>query len=203
MSQESGRAMLHADGAVWLDGNAAPASSAIFDHSLIQTQKGNARLDVDGSTATIDPETVVQFEGDELLLDHGTLHLSTQRKLRVRVNCLTITPVLGEWTRYDVTDVDGRVTISALTDDVEVHHKASVNKKAQATESLHAVVRQGEQSTRDEHCGGAIKPADTVDADAAYLNTWWAKGAAIGALVFVTCYALCRGDDPVSPYKPN
>ncbi|MGA8700903.1 MAG: hypothetical protein WB625_04595, partial [Candidatus Sulfotelmatobacter sp.] len=76
MAQNSARAMLHDDGGVWLNGSPAPNSSAIFLHDLVQTQKGNwAKIDADGSTVTVQPETIVQFEGDELVLDHGSLQL--------------------------------------------------------------------------------------------------------------------------------
>jgi hypothetical protein len=64
------------------------------------------------------------------------------------------------------------------------------------------IVHQGEQATREERCGAAAKPAEIVNADAAFLNTAWAKAAGLVAIGVITCYALCRGDDPISPDKP-
>ena len=108
MAQNSARAMLHNDGGVWLNGSPAPNSSAIFLNDLVQTQKGSwAKIDADGSTVTVQPETIVQFEGDELVLDHGGLQVNTSRGLKVRVNCITVIPLTQDWNRYDVTDVDG------------------------------------------------------------------------------------------------
>jgi hypothetical protein len=60
MAQDSAQAMLHNDGGVWLNGNPAPNSSAIFLHDLVQTQKGNgAKIDADGSTVMVQPDTIV------------------------------------------------------------------------------------------------------------------------------------------------
>src|SRR3984885_6038085 len=98
LTQDSSRAMLHNDGGVWLNGNPAPNSSAIFLHDLVQTQKGSlAKIDAEGSTVTVQPETVVQFEGDELVLDHGGLQLNTSRGMKVRVNCLIVIPLAEGW----------------------------------------------------------------------------------------------------------
>ena len=86
MAQDSARAILHNGGGALLNGNPAPNSSAIFLHDLVQTQKGNgAKIDADGSTVMVQPDTIVQFAGDELVLDHGGLQLNTSRGMRVRV----------------------------------------------------------------------------------------------------------------------
>lgn len=114
IAQDLGRAMLHSDGGAWLNGKPAPNSSAIFPHDLVQTRaESTAKVDIDGSTVTIQPDTVVQFEGDEFVLDHGSLQLSSARGMRVRVNCMTIVPLTQAWTRYDVIDAGGKVMVAA------------------------------------------------------------------------------------------
>jgi hypothetical protein len=199
MAQDSARAMLHNDGGVWLNGNPAPNSSAIFLHDLVQTQRGNwAKIDADGSTVAVQPETIVQFEGDELVLDHGGLQLSTSRGMKVRVNCITVIPLTQEWNRYDVIDVDGRVMVAAHQNDVKIHYQGSTTRLSKQARFSDVTVRQGEQVTREERCGTPAKPAEEVDAT---LNTTWAKGAGIVAVGILICWALCRGDEPVSPSK--
>lgn len=201
MAQTSGGAMLHTDGGVWLNGNPAPNSSAIFPHDLVQTQKENkAKIDADGSSATIQPDTIVQFDSDELVLDHGGLQVNTSRGMRVRVNCLTVTPVNQAWTRYDVIDVDGKVKVVAYENDVRIHYRAA-DKKSKAVES-DVIVHQGEQATREERCGVAARPVDIINAKGAVLNSGWAKATGLAVISVVTCYALCRGDDPISPFRP-
>jgi hypothetical protein len=211
MAQDSARAMLHADGGVWLNGNPAPNSSAIFLHDVIQTQTTtSAKIDTDGSTATVQPETIVQFEEDELVLDHGGLQVNTSRGLRVRVNCMTVIPVNAgtaaplsqDWTRYDVVDVDGKVQVEAYQNDVKIHYRSVTTRGAKQGQSLDVLVHQGEKVTREERCGAAARPADVINARGAILNSVWAKGAGLATIGILTCWALCRGDDPVSPSKP-
>jgi hypothetical protein len=204
MAQASGGAMLHSDGGVWLNGNPAPNSSAIFPHDLVQTQKDHqGKIDADGSTVTVQPDTIVQFEGDELVLDHGSLQVNTSRGMKVRVNCLTVIPLTQEWTRYDVTDVDGKMHVVAYENDVKIHYQGATAKRSKAAVSSDAIVHQGEQATREERCGVAARPAEVINAKGAILNSTWAKGAGGGALVALCIFLVCRGgDDPISPYKP-
>ena len=203
MAQESARAILHNDGGVWLNGNLAPNSSAIFPHDLVRTQKENrARIDADGSTVTVEPETIVQFEGDELVLEHGSLQVNTWRGMRVRVNCVTVSPPAQEWARYDVTDVDGRMLVLAYQNDVTIHYSGPTTWRSKHVELPDVTVYQGGQATHEDRCGEAAKPADVVNANGAILNSIWAKGVGIIAIGVITCWALCRGDNPVSPTKP-
>ena len=199
MAQNSAQAMLHNDGGVWLNGNPAPNSSALFVNDLVQTQKGTlAKIDAEGSTATVQPETVVQFGGDELVLDHGGLQMNTSRGMKVRVDCLLVIPLTEDWTRYDVVDLDGKVTVSAHQNDVKIHYQGVSTRLAKQARFSDVTVHQGEQVTREERCGeGARPPA----ADLGILDTTWAKGIALAAVGIITCWALCRGGEPVSPSK--
>jgi hypothetical protein len=202
IAQTSSRAMLHSNGGVWLNGNPAPNSSAIFLHDLIQTQKENwAKIGADGSAATIQPDTIVEFDGDELVLDHGSLQLNTSRAMRVRVNCLSVIPLTQEWTLYDVTAVDGRVMVVTYDNDVKIHYQGAADRRSKLAFS-DETVHPGTHVTREEQCRADAKPAGPHDANGAILNSPWGRGAGIVAIGILTCWALCRGDDPVSPSKP-
>jgi hypothetical protein len=110
--QDLGRAMLHGDGGAWLNGKPAPNSSAIFPYDMVETRKeSTAKIDADGSTVTIQPSTRVQFAEDELVLDSGSLQVNSGRGMRVRVNCMIVIPLTPEWTRYDVAEADGKMTV--------------------------------------------------------------------------------------------
>lgn len=194
--------MLHSDGSVWLNGNAITNSSALFSHDVVQTPKGVvAKIDAEGSTVTILPETVLQFDGDEIVLDHGGLQLNTSRQMKVRVNCITVIPVSPEWTQFDVRDEDGKVTVAANQNDVKIHTAANIAKPSKSSATADSIVHQSEKATRDEHCGAVARPASVIDAKAAFLNSAWAKAIGGGAIV-ATCVLLCRGDNPISPDKP-
>jgi hypothetical protein len=203
MAQTTGGAILRSDGGTWLNGNPAPNTSAIFPDNLIQTQTAHsAKIDAEGSTVLVQPETVVQYEGDELVLDHGTLQLDTARQMKVRVNCITIIPVTADRTQYDVTDVDGKVKVVANKNDVKIHYAGAVARKSKQAGSSDVIVREGEQATREERCGALIKTTEGLDAKGAILNSPWAWGTGLVAVGVIACFGICHGDDPVSPSKP-
>ncbi|HTT21773.1 MAG TPA: hypothetical protein VMG82_22785 [Candidatus Sulfotelmatobacter sp.] len=199
-------AILHSTGqGVLVNGNSAPASAAIFANDLIQTQKAySARIEVTGSAATIDPETVVQFEPEELALDHGSLSVYTRTGLRVRIGCITITPVNpSNETLYEVTDRDGQVTVHASRNDVHIDAKTKESKDVQApSRSKHDLVREGEQKSREEKCAGAAMKAQSAPGIDGIMNSRWALIGGGIAAGLVTCLGLCHDDDPISPWKP-
>jgi hypothetical protein len=204
MADDSAAAILHSTGGVLLNGNPAPPSSALFPDDLVQTpSQTEATINAAGSTVTVKPDTVVQFEGSELHLDHGTLQVSTSRQLRVRVGCLTVVPVNPAWTQYDVTDVDGKVTVAARTNDVYIEARgARLTQGQKGGRAQRVTVREGEQQTREENCAAAPQAPAYVAGKGAILNSPWVKWPSVGAIAIATCWVLCRGDDPISPDLP-
>lgn len=205
-ADETAAAMLRSSGSgVLLNKNPAPTSIALFPDDLVETSENAvARIELSGSTADINPDTVVQFEGDELVLDHGSLSVSTTRGLRVRVGCLTVTPVnLSQWTQYNVSDVDGKVTVNAAKSDVYIDSRAKKAREAKnPSRSTRDIVRESEQKSREEKCGAAYMKGDNVPGLGALMNSMWAKivaGGAVGAIVTLSLYP---DDDPASPSKP-
>lgn len=204
-SQNPDSAMLHATAGVHLNGNAAPASSAIFPDDLLQTPKNaEAKIDAAGSTAVVAPESLVQVEGNQLVLEHGTVQVTTSTQMTVRIGCVLTVPVLAQWTQYDVTDVDGKVTVAAHRSDVNIEtRKAGATHKPEAANSETATVREGEQATREEKCSAAILPKDYVDGIKPWLNTWEAVTAGAVAVGVVTCLGIWPNPSPLSPEKPS
>ena len=200
-------AILHSDGiGVLVNKSPAPASIALFSDDLIETEKAVvARIDISGSAADINAETVVQFEGNELVLDHGSLSVNTSRGMTVRVGCLTIAPANNaEWTHYDVADLNGKVNVSALKNDVNIEERAgSLRQAKQSGHSNRITVREGEQKSREEKCGAADIKQPGSPLTGAIMNSPWTQGAGIVAVGVLTCWALCRSDDPISPTSPK
>jgi len=205
-AQESSAALLHSSGnGTLVNQSSAPASIAIFPDDLIQTPKDNvARIEVTGSAAEVDVETMVQYQASELVLDHGHLSVNTIRGLRVRVGCITITPVHDNtWTHYDVKDLNGKVEVVASKDDVYINAHSKNVQDVKENERNRSIVHEGEQKSREEKCAaGYSKPAQ-VAAVGDWMNSQYAIAIAAGTVIGITCYALCRSSEPISPACPD
>jgi hypothetical protein len=206
LAQDTATAILRSNGAgVMVNRNAAPASTAVFFEDLIETQKNAAaRIEANGSTADINPETMIQFEGDTLVLDHGSLSVNTSRGLKVRVGCVIVTPANNaEWTHYDVVDRDGKVTVSALKKDVNINSRSSNPKQAKQGTNSSVTVSEGQQKSREENCGAAYPHSAAATPGAgAIMNSPWVIGGGAVAVGVIACFGLCHSDDPISPTTP-
>jgi hypothetical protein len=204
-AQENATAILKSNGGVLLNDSPAPASSALFSNSHIQTQKGaEARIEASGSAAYIAQDTIVQFADGQLNLDHGTLSIDTSRGLKVRIGCVTVMPAHElAWTRYDVTDVDSNVTVSVLKNDVSVELRPSNFQQTKGSTQSSVTLHEGEKKTFDEKCGvKQPKEGATLPGIGAIMDSPWVIGAGAGAIITLTCWALCRSGAPLSPKDP-
>jgi hypothetical protein len=202
VAQDSGAAMLHTNGDVLLDNSPAATSTALLKDETVQTKKAAAaKIDLTGSTVDMLPETLIQFEVDEIFLEHGGLQVLTSKGLRVRVGCVAVIPVNPEeWTQYDVSDVNGRVTVASRRNDVRVESHGGIHRN-QENQRNSDIVHAGEQTTRDEKCGAGI--ASAPQAIKAILDTLPAKVAGLAVVGGVTCWVLCRPPEPISKSQPN
>jgi hypothetical protein len=207
-AQESAGAILHSSGVgVQVNKNPAPASIALYRNDLVETQRAAAaRIEITGSSADISQETMVQFESEELVLDHGSLSVNTSRGLRVRVGCVTVVPVnQADWTHYEVADVDGKVTVWARKSDVYIDAKSrnvQPAKQSAQSKSERSIVRESEQKSRDEKCAAAEGRRSAAAAGPGVLSSPWAIAAGAGGAAGIACWGLCHNDEPVSPSSP-
>lgn len=203
MADDSVAAVLRHDGGAVVNGNPAPPSVAIFPSDTVQTlHQRQATINAAGSSVVLQADTLVQYEEDGLVLDHGTVLVSTSRGLKVRVGCITVLPATTAWTQFDVTDVDGKVIVAARKNDVNIDSRNPRLQTERATGGLRVTVHEGEQTTRDEHCGPAPKSSGPIAAKGAILNSPWAIGTALGGIIIGVCLVICHNDDPISPDRP-
>jgi hypothetical protein len=190
---QTGGAILHTQGGVWVNGYEAKDSSAVFPGDLLETKPGStANLSLDGSTVLLQPESVAKLQTNLLELDHGSIFVGTSKSFKVRVNCLTVVPVLNEWTQYEVNNVNGNVQVAARKNDVNVDREMNHRKPSPETESSHsASVHETEQKSFDESeiCGAAAPPVGASTS----LNAKWIAAGAAGAGLLVCVVLLCRG----------
>ena len=205
-ADDTAAAMIRSSGeGVSVNGNPALPSVAVFANDFIETQKqGVARIEMSGSSVNVDPETILMFDTQELSLDHGRLAVFTGRGLRVRVGCVTITPVNpSSETAYEVLDREGKVTVHATKSDVYIDTKSKSTKERKNPSHSRDLVRESEQKLRDERCAGTAIKGQTTPGIGAALNSPWAIGAGVTAVGALTLWVLCKGDDPISPSAPN
>lgn len=206
IGQDVSGAMLHgSENGVFVNESSAPPSIAVFENDEVRTLRNVvARLELTGSTAQINGETMVQFHSDELALDHGSLSIATSRGLRVRVGCITITPVnTAQPTQYDVIDVNGKVTVNAVKDDVYIDaRQKNLETGKDAAHRDRSIVHEGEQKSRDEKCVEGDDVAQPTQGVGGIMNSLPARIMALGAAAVVACWGICHYDDPVSPAKP-
>jgi hypothetical protein len=204
MAADTGLAVLHSQGGVWIDGSEAPNTIVVTAGDLIETKPGAiANLDVDGSSVLIQAESVVKFNGDSLTLEHGSVSVGTSKLMSVHVDCLRVVPVSNDWTQYDVTNVNATVQVSARKNDVNIDRGASLRKSPpESAASPSATVHEGQEATRDATvaCGGATRPGGATSG----VNTKWIEiGAGAGGGILL-CLLLCKGtsNKNISPSQP-
>lgn len=184
---QASSAILHTQGGVLVNGSEAADSTAVFPGDTVETKpEFTANLTIDGSTVLLQQESVGKFQGDLLELDHGSVSVGTSKSFKVRVRCVTVTPVANDWTQYDVTDVNGTVVVAAHKKDVNVdgaeHHNKPLDIGEQAKD---ASVHEGEQHNYREAdlCGALPRPTGPAN----LLNPKWLAlgGAGAGVLIWI------------------
>jgi hypothetical protein len=209
LAADSGTAMLYARGAAWLNGAHVPTSSAIFTGDLVQTRSDSgANINAPGSSITVLGESLVQFEGASLKVEHGGVSVATSKGVATTAGDVRVAPVSNAWTEFNVTDTDGTVRIAALKGDLTV-----TDDKGTVT------LPQGQQTTRDEQASDQSDKSTDTDKDKKK-NKKRASGAppaagggtlsspiavGVGAAVIggVTAWVLIKNDNPVSPSQPQ
>ena len=207
LPDQSGGAILHSEGGVWVNGYEAHDSSAVFPGDLIETKPGStANLSLDGSTVLLAPESVGKYQNDVLELDHGVVSVVTMKSFRVKVNCIRVIPVLNEWTKYVVADLNGSVQVTAQKKDVNVEHEQRGKPSAENEASQHASVHEGEQKSYDESgvCGAPAPPTSAINGISPKWIAAGAGGAGLVLCVLLHCFGGGGGGNkpPLSSSTP-
>src|SRR5215471_13747248 len=113
---------VYTSGHGWVNGSHVPrSSSAIFSGDLLQTHSDSiANLNQSGSTVQVRSDSLVQFEGSLVKIDHGAVRVSTSKLMATTAGDVNVVPASSAWTEFNVTDVDGTVRISARKGDLTI-----------------------------------------------------------------------------------
>ena len=198
---DSNAAMLYTNGTAWVNGSHVPRfSSAIFSGDLLQTRSDSlANINAPGSSITVLSDSLVEFQGSSLKIEHGGVTVSTSKGVGTTAGDVTVAPASSSWTEFNVTDVDGTVRIAARKGDVTVNDGMSTVTLAQGQETT-----RDENSDQDKDKKGNKKRASgaTPAAGGGILNSPIAVGIGAAAIAGVTAWVLIRNDQPASPSAP-
>jgi hypothetical protein len=203
---DSNAAMLYTNGPAWVNGAHVPrASSAIFSGDLLQTRFDSvANIDQPGSNITVQSDSLVQFEGASVKIEHGGVMVSTSKEVATTAGDVKVTPASYSWTEFKVVDVDGLVRIAATKGDLTIFDGKETTTLAQGQETT----RQETSSDTDQdntskkknrkRGAGAAAPA----AGGGILNSPIAVGVGGAIVLGVATWVLVKTDNPASPSIP-
>jgi hypothetical protein len=200
LAADSGAAMLYANGAAWLNGSHVPNSSAIFAGDLVQTRSDSAaNIHAPGSSITVLGDSLVQFEGASLKVEHGGVSVSTSKGVATTAGDVRVAPASNAWTEFNVTDIDGTVRIAARKGDLTITDDDGT-----------VTLPQGQETTRNEQSDQTDKKKKEKKravgavpaAGGGVLNSPIAIGVGAAAIGGLTIWVLTRSSNPVSPATP-
>jgi hypothetical protein len=187
-------AMLYSHGNAMLNGTSVARSSAIFSGDLVQTNKDSvANINATGSTVLVLNDSLVQYEGSSVKLEHGGVTVSTSKSLATSVGGVTISPAAGVWTEFEVRDVDGTVRIAARKGDLTIRDDTGTTTLAQGQETTRDESQKDKNGKKREGAGSVPGAAGGV------LDSPVAIGIGTGIIVGAAAWAVIQSDDPVSP----
>lgn len=194
-AQDTAAAVIFPAGTVYLNGAQLSNSSAFMSGDVLQTREnGAANINVAGSSAVVDSNSIVRFQADGFSLDRGSISVATGKGLSVYARDFKITPASAEWTQFYVTRSSGSIGIIARKSSVTVTCGSNTT-----------TVKEGQQISREDaaSCGlitkGSGAPAAVKGPIITSGRVEMGAAAVGGGLLLWT---LVHGDDPVSPSKP-
>ncbi len=197
-------AMVYSHGTALVNGSGVARSSALFDGDVVQTQAASvANISATGSSVIVLNDSLVQYQGSRVKLEHGGLTISTSKSMAARAGAVTIMPATAALTEFEVRDVDGTVHITARKGDLTISDSTGVTKLAQGQQTS-----RGEGTTQDDPQPNGKKrnkrngAGTTPGAEGGILNSPIAIGIGGGLIIGGTIWVLTKSDDPVSPVKP-
>jgi hypothetical protein len=205
---DSSAAMLYTNGAAWVNGVHVPRTSlAIFSGDLLQTRfDAVANINEPGSSISVQSDSLVQFEGVALRIEHGGVTVSTSKEMATIAGDVKVTPASYSWTEFDVVDVDGTVRIIARKGELTVFDGKET-----------VTLQQGQETTRQENSSASDTDQNSKGnkkkekrrlagaapaAQGGVLNSPIAVGIGGAVVVGVATWVLLQPQHPASPSVP-
>src|SRR5271165_394446 len=206
---DSNAAMLYTNGAAWVNGVHVPrSSSAIFSGDLLQPRSDSvANINESGSSITVLADSLVQFEGASVDIEHGGVTVSTSKEIAATAGDVKVAPASNAWTEFNVTDIDGTVRIFARKGALTIDDGKSVVTLAQGQDTTRAETSDTSDNDnakdKDSKKKHRKKMAGAVPAaGGGILSSPYAIGIGAGAIAGITTWVLIKNDNPASPTVP-
>jgi hypothetical protein len=201
---DSNVAMIYVNGAASVNNARVPrTSSAIFAGDLLQTGTHSAaNINEPGSSITVLADSLVQFEGASVDIQHGGVTVSTSKSIAATAGDVKISPASSAWTEFNVVDTDGTVKIAARKGDLMIDDGSNVVTLAQGQETTRDETNQDadkntKKSKKKKQVAGA-----TPAAGGGMLSSPIAIGIGGAAIIGITTWVLVKNNNPASPSKP-
>jgi len=201
---DTNAAMLYTNGAAWVNGAHVPrSSSSIFSGDLLQTRSDSvANINEPGSSITVLSDSLVQFQGTSVMIEHGGVTVSTSRGVGTTAGDVKVLPASYTWTEFDVTDVDGTVRIAARKGDLTINDGKETFTLAQGQQTTRDESGPDNDSNKDGKKRKKRAAGAAPGASGGIFNSPVAIGIGAGAIIGVTTWVLIKNDNPASPTKP-
>src|ERR1017187_2947448 len=200
-------AMLYSHGTALLNGASMTRSSAIFSGDLVQTTADSAaNINASGSIVLVLNDSIVQYEGSAVNLQHGGVTVSTSKSLATHVGDVTISPAAMVWTEFEVRDVDGRVQIAARKGDLTINDDTGTTTLAQGQQTTREESQsqdnsQSQNDNKKKKKKGAAAGPTPAAAGGGVLSSPVAIGIGGGVVLGATAWVLLQGSAAASPSK--
>src|SRR5579863_3331114 len=199
---DSNAAMIYINGAAYVNDARVPRpSAAIFSGDLLQTRPHSvANINEPGSSITVLGDSLVQFEGTSVDIQHGGVTVATSKSIAATAGDVKVTPTSSAWTEFNVVDTDGTVRIAARKGDLLIDDGKDVVTLAQGQETTRDETNpDATQTTKKKRSRKQAPGGATPAAGGGALSSPIAIGVGAGAIIGVTTWVLIKNDSPASP----
>jgi hypothetical protein len=205
---DSNAAMLYINGSAWVNGAHVPRpSAAIFSGDLLQTRRDSvANINEPGSSITVMSDSLVQFEGTALKIEHGGVTVSTSKGVATNAGDVKVSPTSNSWTEFNVTDVDGTVRIAARKGDLTIFDGIQTTTLQQGQETTRDETnpdnQNSDKSGKKKNNKNGQNSGAVAGATGGWLNAPYAVAGGAVAAGAITTWVLTKNPSPASPAKP-
>jgi hypothetical protein len=181
MAADQAAAMMYCKGTVELNGTPVPESSAVLPGDMLQTSTNSvASITASGSSVIIQPESLVKFDSNAVSLEQGEMNVASSSGLVASSGGVTVTPAVGVWTEFEVSDVNGMVAVLSRKGGINVN----CGKETVSLSEGMLITSDGSGRCKRRRKTGAYPPASGDILNSPYLK-YIGGATGVGVLIWL------------------